>query len=53
MCASIMLEQKVLAVFLCDRLGDKLILTTQKQDKPIEQLTINWNEFEKDQKRRF
>lgn len=39
--------------FSCDRLGDKLILTTQKQDKPIEQLTINWNEFEKDQKEDF
>lgn len=37
--------------FSCDRLGDKLILTTQKQDKPIEQLTINWNEFEKIKKK--
>jgi signal transduction histidine kinase len=39
--------------FSCDRLGNKLILTTQKQGKPIEQLTINWNEFEKDQKEDF
>jgi signal transduction histidine kinase len=39
--------------FSCDRLGNKLILTTQKQGKPIEQLAINWNEFEKDQKEDF
>jgi anti-sigma regulatory factor (Ser/Thr protein kinase) len=39
--------------FSCDRLGNKLILTTRKQDRPIEQLTINWNEFEKDQKEDF
>jgi signal transduction histidine kinase len=39
--------------FSCDRLGNKLILTTQKQDKPVEQLTINWNEFEKDQTENF
>jgi signal transduction histidine kinase len=39
--------------FSCDRLGNKLTLTTQKRDNPIEQLTINWNEFEKDQKEDF
>ncbi|GHT11346.1 histidine kinase [Bacteroidia bacterium] len=39
--------------FSCDRLGNKLTLTTQKQGKPIEQLTINWDEFEKDQKEDF
>jgi signal transduction histidine kinase len=39
--------------FSCDRLGNKLILTTRKQGYPIEQLTINWNEFEKDQKEDF
>jgi signal transduction histidine kinase len=39
--------------FSCDRLGNKLILTTQKENKPIEQLTVNWNEFEKDQKEDF
>ena len=39
--------------FSCDRLGNKLILTTRKQGKPIEQLIINWNEFEKDQKEDF
>jgi signal transduction histidine kinase len=39
--------------FSCDRLGNKLILTTRTQNKPIEQLIINWNEFEKDQKEDF
>lgn len=39
--------------FSCDRLGNKLTLTTQKYNNPIEQLTINWNEFEKDQKEDF
>ena len=39
--------------FSCDRLGNKLILTTQKQGKPIEQLIINWDKFEKDQKEDF
>jgi signal transduction histidine kinase len=39
--------------FSCDRLGNKLTLTTQKQNNPIEQLTISWNEFEKDQKEDF
>jgi signal transduction histidine kinase len=39
--------------FSCDRLGDTLILTTRAQDKPIEQLTIDWNEFEKDQREDF
>jgi len=39
--------------FSCDRLGKKLILTTRKISCPIEQLTINWNEFEKDQKEDF
>ena len=39
--------------FSCDRLGNKLILKTQKQGKPAEQLIINWNEFEKDQKENF
>jgi C4-dicarboxylate-specific signal transduction histidine kinase len=39
--------------FSCDRLGGKLILTTQKKGNPIEQLTIQWNEFEKDQKEDF
>jgi len=39
--------------FSCDRLGNKLILTTKKQGNPVEQLTINWNEFEKDQKGDF
>jgi len=39
--------------FSCDRLGNKLILTTKKQGKPLEQLTVNWNEFEKDPKGNF
>jgi len=39
--------------FSCDRLGNKLTLTTRSQNKPIEQLTINWNEFEKDKKEDF
>ncbi|GAP71414.1 hypothetical protein SAMD00024442_12_2 [Candidatus Symbiothrix dinenymphae] len=39
--------------FSCDRLGEKLTLTTRKVNCPIEQLTINWGEFEKDQKEDF
>jgi hypothetical protein len=39
--------------FSCDRLGTELILTTKKQGKPIEQLIIRWNEFEKDAKEDF
>ncbi|MDR3188038.1 MAG: ATP-binding protein [Prevotellaceae bacterium] len=39
--------------FSCDRLGSNLILTTQKEGQLIEQLTISWNEFEKDQKEDF
>jgi signal transduction histidine kinase len=39
--------------FSCDRLGNKLILTTKKQDKQIEQLAIDWNQFEKNQKENF
>ncbi|MDR0605472.1 MAG: ATP-binding protein [Bacteroidales bacterium] len=39
--------------FSCDRLGRKLILTTQKQSNPLEQLIIHWEEFEKDQKEDF
>jgi signal transduction histidine kinase len=35
--------------FSCDRLGSKLILTTQKLGKPIEQLIINWDNFAKSQ----
>jgi len=39
--------------FSCDRLGNKLILTTKKQSKPLEQLTIHWDKFEKDPKENF
>ncbi len=33
--------------FSCDRLGASLVLTTKKHNKNIEQLLINWNDFEK------
>lgn len=39
--------------FSCDRLGNRLTLITKKLDKPTEQIVINWNEFEKDQKEDF
>lgn len=40
--------------FSCDRLGQKLKLTTKKAGaKSIEQLTVNWIEFETDSKEEF
>ncbi len=39
--------------FSCDRLGSKLTLTTRKKGNPIEQLNVNWKDFEKDQKEDF
>lgn len=39
--------------FSCDRLGRILLLTTQKINSPIEQLRIDWEKFEKDQKDDF
>ena len=39
--------------FSCDRLGKKLVLTTRKNGFALEQLTIFWNKFEKDQKKDF
>jgi signal transduction histidine kinase len=41
--------------FSCDRLGSKLILTTKKaSDKPkIEQIEVNWNDFDKDHGKGF
>lgn len=39
--------------FSCDRLGSKLILTTKKKGNPLEQLNINWEDFEVDQKENF
>ena len=39
--------------FSCDRLGTKLTLTTRKKNNPIEQLSVNWEDFEKDQKEDF
>lgn len=40
--------------FSCDRLGSSLVLKTKSQkDNNAEQLTINWKDFEQDQKREF
>lgn len=39
--------------FSCDRLGEKLTLTTQKEKNPTHQLDIEWKDFEKDQKEDF
>ncbi len=40
--------------FSCDRLGSSLILKTKSQkDNNAEQLTINWKDFEQDQKQEF
>jgi hypothetical protein len=41
--------------FSCDRLGRKLLLTTKKAliDSKIEQIEINWDDFEKDLKNEF
>ena len=40
--------------FSCDRLGTDLVLKTKSlKDEKTEQLTINWKEFEKDQKQEF
>lgn len=39
--------------FSCDRLGSKLTLTTRKKDNSLEQLDVNWKDFEKDQKENF
>ena len=40
--------------FSCDRLGSNLVLKTKStKDKNAEQLTINWEDFEKDQKAEF
>jgi len=33
--------------FSCDRLGETLVLTTKKSSSNIEQLTIDWSKFEK------
>lgn len=40
--------------FSCDRLGNKLVLKTRKfKTNDIEQLTINWDNFEKDAEEEF
>lgn len=41
--------------FSCDRLGNKLILTSKKasSNAKIEQIEINWSDFEKDSKEDF
>lgn len=41
--------------FSCDRLGGKLILTTKKatENSKIEQIEINWDDFEKDSQKGF
>lgn len=40
--------------FSCDRLGATLVLKTKSlKDNNAEQLTINWKDFEKDQKQEF
>lgn len=40
--------------FSCDRLGSNLVLKTKSaKDSNAEQLTINWKDFEKDQKNEF
>ncbi len=40
--------------FSCDRLGSCLVLKTKSQkDKNAEQLTIDWKDFEQDQKQEF
>lgn len=39
--------------FSCDRLGERLTLTTQKEKNPIHQLDVEWKNFEKDQKEDF
>ena len=40
--------------FSCDRIGSSLILKTKSQkDNNAEQLTINWKDFEQDQKQEF
>ncbi|MBZ2156036.1 sensor histidine kinase [Streptococcus anginosus] len=38
--------------FSCDRLGERLILLT-KRDQEVSELEINWGEFEKDSLKRF
>lgn len=41
--------------FSCDRLGRKLILTTRKasSNSQIEQIEVNWDEFDEDSKKEF
>ena len=40
--------------FSCDRLGENLVLTTKSlKDEKTQKLTIDWKEFEKDQKQEF
>ncbi len=40
--------------FSCDRLGSNLVLKTKSQkDTNAEQLTVNWRDFEQDQKQEF
>lgn len=41
--------------FSCDRLGNKLILTSKKSssNSKIEQIEVNWKDFEKDSKEEF
>lgn len=40
--------------FSCDRLGEKLVLTTKSlKDEKTQKLIIDWKEFEKDQKQEF
>jgi signal transduction histidine kinase len=41
--------------FSCDRLGRKLVLTTKKayEDSNIEQIVVNWKDFEQDAKKEF
>lgn len=40
--------------FSCDRLGEKLVLTTcSKKNNTVERISVNWADFEKDQKEEF
>ncbi len=39
--------------FSCDRLGEKLVLTTCSKNNATERISVDWTDFEKDQKNEF